>query len=238
MVEEVKKLEADQAMCEAQLAALDSKPAFKTHPRARDYRRDLSEELEGLLKQKEKLVAKRDSFYELYEWSKLIVKVCEWLELNMEEYCKKHMTDLPPSFFKNSTPVPELTETEIKDYSKGLAEITYNLQESQDFFQASVDGRLLKYHNIEKELIEEQLRVIRTFPDGARRQYIEAELLKDLEYVGGHMQDNPEGKKRKEKMLKNHAEFFKVLKYYREKLGVLGGDNTERKYDPKFDHYQ
>jgi hypothetical protein len=43
--------------------------------------------------------------------------------------------------------------------SIGLEEVTYNLQESQDFFDASLDGRLHKYHEIEKNLIEAQLQV-------------------------------------------------------------------------------
>lgn len=45
-----------------------------------------------------------------------------------------------------------LSEQEIKEYSVGLDEITYNLHESQDFFQASLDGRLKKYHNVEKSV--------------------------------------------------------------------------------------
>jgi hypothetical protein len=46
---------------------------------------------------------------------------------------------------------------EYRAYAKALDEITYNLQESQDFFDASLDGRLKNYHQLEKCMIEAQL---------------------------------------------------------------------------------
>ena len=49
----------DMAMCEAQLAALDEKPIFNHHPKRKDYRRDLLEEKENMLKTREKLTAKQ-----------------------------------------------------------------------------------------------------------------------------------------------------------------------------------
>lgn len=152
-------------------------------------------------------------------------------------------------------PAPQLTNEQYKVYSKGLDEITYNLQESQDFFQASVDGRLKKYHQIEKDIIQVflknriiyiyyyqvQLDILKKYPeDSPRRIYIENELLQDLEYVNQNMIETPEVMKRREKMLKNHQDFFKVLQYYKEKLKSLGfyDGSLERKYDPKFDHYK
>jgi len=238
MEEEIAKLEYDRKMCEEQISALDEKPYWKIHPKTKEYRKNLQDELEALDKQRENFLKKKQEFFDLYEWSKSIVEVCEWLELNMDDYCKNHMTDLPANMFKDLKPVPELTDEQKKVYRKGLAEITYNLDESQDFFQASIDGRLTKYHNIEKQMIEAQLRVIQKYPeDNARRQHVEAELQKDLEYVSSHMEETPEGRKRREKMLKNHQEFFKVLKYHKDKLGALGLDIEERKYDPKFDHF-
>lgn len=194
--------------------------------------------MEGLLRQKKGMMEKRDEFYGLFQWSKTIVEVCEWLEANLEDYCKKNIPEFPAHLLKRAPPI-DLTEEQKKSYAKGLAEITYNLQESQDFFQASIDGRLIKYHNIEKELIEAQLAVMMKYPeDSARRQHVQGELEKDLAYVKGNMEDTPEGRKRKEKMLKNHQEFFKVLRYHKDKLQALGVDTEERKYDPKFDHYQ
>jgi hypothetical protein len=238
MEEELSKLDCDKKMCEEQIAALEEKPYWKIHPKTKEYKKNLQDELEALEKQREGFLKKKQEFFDLYEWSKSIVEVCEWLELNMDDYCKDHMTDLPPSMFKDLKPVPELTEEQKKVYRKGLAEITYNLDESQDFFQASIDGRLTKYHSIEKQMIEAQLKVIQRYPeDNARREHIEAELLKDLEYVKSHMEENPEVRKRREKMLKNHQEFFKVLKYHKDKLGALGQDTELRKYDPKYDHF-
>lgn len=157
----------------------------------------------------------------------------------LDDYCAKNL-DLPAKLKDKVQPVPELSADEAKRYFKGLDEITYNLQESQDFFQASVDGRLTKYHNVEKQIIEAQMEALKQFPeDSPRRLYVEGELQKDLAYVENNMKETPEGTRRREKMLKNHAEFCKVLKYYKDKLKVLGyvDDGQEKKYDPRFDHY-
>jgi len=123
-------------------------------------------------------------------------------------------------------------------FRKGLDEITHNLHESQDFFQASLDGRLTKYHTIEKELIQEQLEALKKYPeDNARKIYITEELQKDLEYVNSNMVENPDSLRRKQKMLQNHQEYFQVLKYHREKLNLLPDDGLDKKYDSKFNHY-
>jgi len=236
---EIEKLEYDEKMARAQIEALDLKPGFKSHPKRKDYLRDLNAELDGLHKQKQGFLEKQKEFFDLYVWSKGIVVVCEWLELNLDHYCVSILPDLPESIKNSLKPIKDLTPEEAKDFGKGLDEIVYNLKESQDFFQASIDGRLTKYHNIEKEIIEAQLDAIRKFPeDNARRQYIEGELTRDLEYVVSNMEISPESSKRRHKMLKNHNEFFQVLMYNKEKLQALGVTIDERKYDPKFDHYQ
>jgi len=235
---EISKLDDDKKMCSEQLSALDEKPLFRGHPKSKEYRKNLQDELTALETQRVSFVEKREEFHSLYQWSKQIVQICEWLELNMDDYCKKHMKDLPPSLFKDVQVVPQLTEEQVKIYRKGLGEITYNLDESQDFFQASIDGRLNKYHNIERQLIEAQLRVISNYPqDNPRRIHVQTELEKDLQYVKGNLVESPEGNKRRQKMLKNHQEFFKVLVYHKDKLGALGEDIEEKKYDPKYDHY-
>lgn len=191
----------------------------------------------------------------------------------LDDYASKNL-DLPPQMLAKVKPVPELPKDKaevsrnpyqskypvvdrivdsfFQAYFRGLDEITYNLQESQDFFQASVDGRLNKYHAIEQDLIEAQIKALQKYSqDSPRRQYIEGELFNDLEYVKGNMVENPEGNRRRQKMLKNHAEFCKVvlfhfivltgqvLKYYKEKLRELGliGSYVERHYDTKYDHY-
>jgi hypothetical protein len=62
---------------------------------------------------------------------------------------------------------------QIEQHAKGLDEITFNLQESQDFFEASLDGRLKRFHQIEKCMLEAQLQAIRKFPaDNDRRKYV------------------------------------------------------------------
>lgn len=234
--EELAKLETDRNMAQVQLDALEQ-AAFKGHPKQEEYKAALKEELESTIKMKTNYENKLKQNYELYEWSKGIVKICEWLEMSIDDYCSKKM-ELPERIMKHIKTPPELLPEQIEDFCKGLDEITYNLAESQDFFQASVDGRLLKYHNVEKKIIEEQLAVIRTFPDNsARRLYIETELLKDLEYVEGNMIDTPESLDRKQKMLKNHQEFFSVLKFTREKLHLLP-EPKFKIYDSKYDHYK
>jgi len=239
MTETIQKLDEDKSMCEEQLAALDSKPVYKMHPKAKEYRTALTTELENLNKQRSEFVEKQTEFYDLFQWSKTIVEICEWLELVLDDYASKNL-DLPEYMKNKVKPVPELPKEKAETWFKGLDEITYNLQESQDFFQASVDGRLNKYHAIEKDLIEAQLQVMQKYPESsARRNYIENELNSDLEYVKSNMIENPEGNRRRQKMLKNHAEFCKVLKYYKEKLRQLGyiGQYVERVYDTKYDHY-
>lgn len=237
ITQEIAKLEFDQKMVQDQLAALEKKSLFKRHPKLKEYERNLKDELEGLMKQKEGFLEKQKNFLELSEWSKTIVKVCEWLELNMDDYCVNTLK-LPLTI--KVKPVPKLSEEESKTYSKGLSEITYNLNESQDFFQASLDGRLNKYHNIEKQIIEAQIEALQKYPeDNARRIFVEAELRKDLEYVLSNSQENPQSTKRREKMLLAHNEFFKVLTFHKDKLKALGIDDSNlRKYDPKYDHYQ
>jgi hypothetical protein len=69
-----------------------------------------------------------------------------------------------------------------------------------------------------------------------RRQAIEEELLKDLEYVEQNMEETDESKRRKEKMLANHKEFLKVLKFYKAKVGVEVSE--EIKFDSKYDLIQ
>jgi len=234
VTEEMEKLDADLAQVKSQMDALQD---YNNHPKALEYKASLNEELEGLNKQKEKYVAKQNEFHHLYDWSKGIVRICEWLEMSIDDYCSKKM-ELPERIMKHIKAPPALKPEEISEFTKGLDEITYNLAESQDFFQASVDGRLIKYHNIEKTLIEKQLDAIRKFPETSpRRMYIESELMKDLEYVQNNMNETEESLQRKRKMLTNHQEFFSVLKFTREKLHLLP-EPTFKQYDSKYDHYQ
>jgi len=239
--EQLGKLELDETMVRSQLTALDSQPSFKNHPKQKEYLRDLEAELQAMMKQKTEFLEKEKEFSFLFEWSKTIVKVCQWLETTLEGYAATHVPDWqPPKGSKVSTTESlPLSIEQAQEYIKGLDEITYNLQESQDFFQASVDGRLQKYHEIEKEIITAQLQALHNFPeDNPRREYVEGELRKDLSYVSQNMEQTPESQKRRQKMLRNHAEFFKVLQYHKEKLRELGVYvEKERVFDSKFNHY-
>jgi len=240
MSEEIKKLETDEAMLEAQWKALSSKSYFLNHPKQKEYKKDLENEKAMMKKQKNEFLEKQKQFYELFEWSKTIVKVCEWLESALDDYCRQHL-QFPEKLKQKLKEAPAFptSEEQAKLYLKGLDEVTYNLQESQDFFRASVDGRLSRYHRIEAEIIESQLQVLSQFPENnTRRTYIENELKQDLEYVQKNAEETPESKRRREKMLKNHSEFLKVLLYHKQKLREMGIYlEQERTYDPRYDHY-
>jgi len=239
MKEQIDKLEVDERMAQAQLAALESNRAFKTHPKAKEYRVPLRAELEGLAKQKAGFAVQYQQFEELYTWSKTIVQICEWLEANLDDYCSSKL-ELPENIRSTLQPPRELSASEAASYSRGLDEIVYNLQESQDFFAASLDGRLAKYHAIEKALIQAQLDLLGDFPQGSeRRGYIQIELEKDLAYVEENMLLTPDVERRRQKMLRSHQEYLQVLRYQRDKLKALNVDLTdERKYDSRFDLYQ
>jgi hypothetical protein len=238
---ELAKLDTDLRMLEEQIQTLEKTPSFAGHPKQKSYLSDLNEEKERLIKQRELFTTKQTEYRELTEWSKGIVQVCEWLELNLDEYCSKTL-DYPK--LKDCKPAPKLDKEIALRYTTGLDEIYHNLEESQDFFEASIDGRLQKYHTLEKNMIEAQLEVIRKYPEtNARRQHVEAELLQDLEFVKGNMVETPDALKRREKMLSAHADFFKVLKFHKEKLRVLyidedSSEAQKREFDPRYDHYK
>jgi len=158
--------------------------------------------------------------------------VCEWLELNLDDYCHK-TTGYP----LEAKPVPSLDTQLAATYSEGLDEITHNLQESQDFFSASLDGRLQQFHEQEKEIVESQLALVRKYPeDSQRRKAVEAELQADLAFVEENMTGNTSDTKRREKMLHFHSDFLKVLKYHKEKLKALYFEPVEGQAEKKFDN--
>jgi hypothetical protein len=122
-----------------------------------------------------------------------------------------------------------LTVDEYRIFKRGLDEITFNLQESMDFFNASLDGRLQRFHQLEKCMIEAQLQAIRKYPeDNARRQHVEAELVKDLEYVKDNMKEDPQVVKHRERMRQMHNDFFSLLKWQREKIIRMPYDEPEK----------
>jgi len=236
---EIEKLDFDQQMAKEQLDVFQNKhnDLWKLHPSFTKYQSDLKEEISEREKQRITFVEKQKEFKKLADWSAVIVKVCQWLEANMEDFCINELKLDIPKDHKINHDVFSLTQEQRKEFAKGLSEITYNLAESQDFFGASVDGRLNKYHNLHKEMALAQLEVLKKYPEeSARRQHIENELLKDLEFVDMNVKEDSSTLKRRQKMLDNHKEFFKVLSYYKKKLGI--DDPDEMVYDPKYDHFQ
>ncbi|KAL6056204.1 BAR domain-containing protein [Balamuthia mandrillaris] len=240
MTAEIAKLDVDLQMTEDQRKAILDNKAFTGHPKQKEFLRQLQSEKDRLEAQRQQFEEKLQEYKSLYEWSTGIVRVCEWLELHLDDYCSKTL-NYPK--LKDAPPTPALAKEEATMYARGLEEITHNLRESQDFFKASVDGRLKKYHQLEKEMIEAQLEAIRKYPEeNERRQCVEEELLQDLAFVEGNMGDEPGAMKRREKMLENHSDFLKVLRFHKEKLKVLYLENAdaveEIKFDSRYDHYR
>jgi len=210
---ELKKVETDLSMVESQLEAL--KP-FPSHPKKNDYEKELLEERDALSKARASYTSKYEQFKGLHEWSLGIVDATRWLAGGLDDYCVNHLKmDL------NITPVPlERPSVELyKKYRKGLEEIHENLHESQDFFSASLDGRLKKYHQIEKDIIEAQLKAIADFPPmNPRKAHMEEELQKDLEFVTENMKESPSSTAKRERMLSMHKDFVTVLSWFKNKL--------------------
>jgi len=91
-----------------------------------------------------------------------------------------------------------------------------------------VHFRLTRYHGYEKGMIEAQLEVVRKYPaDNARRQHIEAELQKDLEYVLDNMKEDPQVMRHRERMKLMHDDFFDLLKWQRGKLLLMPTDSPQ-----------
>jgi len=210
---ELQKVEADLKMVQAQLEAL--KP-FPIHPKRTAYETELVEEEEALVRTRDKFRTKVAELRGLHVWSLGIVDATKWLALGLDDYCVNHLKmDLDVKPVPLERPSAEL----YRKYKKGLDEITENLHESQDFFQASLDGRLKKYHQIEKDIIEAQLKVIAEFPPvNPRQQHVEEELKKDLEFVSENMKESPSGTAKRERMLSMHKDFVTVLVWFKDKL--------------------
>lgn len=234
-VRNLEMLEVDLNACKAQLSALDSNPAFKGHPKTIQYRDFLNGELDMFTKKKESMEKKKKEFYDLHVWSGVINQVCSWLEDNLDAYALEVIPELQGKL--HPRPVRELTPDEVRQYSKGLDEISYNLKESQDFFQAAVDGRLKIFHDIEKLIVQTQMDTLRAVaPDSQRTAILLEEFQQDYDYVASNDDTSEESLKRKEKMLRNHRAYLKVLRYHTDKLKVLTElpPPEQREYDAKW----
>jgi hypothetical protein len=230
---QITKLGNDIQMCKDQMAALSTKPTYKSHLKQKEYTTLLDEDYAHLEKQNKERSEQAQEYKDLWTWSQEINKICEWLEANLEEYCVKNL-ELEVKEFQE--PIV-LSHDEKVVYSKGLDEIMNNLNESHDFFQASVDGRLLEFQYMEAEIIQAQLDVLKKYPeDNGRRSYFESILQKDLDYCQSRIQsgNDPVEEKKRAKVLKMHTEFLKLLRFFRFKWNLLNEEIGEKKYDPKF----
>jgi hypothetical protein len=208
---ELQKIEVDVEMLAKQKAVLGQFPAF--HPKRKEYEGQLDTEMDTIQKAKKTYEQQAVQFKELYVWGGKIVQTMNWLEKNLKHYANQ---ELQTNF--ETEPITVTVEDYLK-YRRGLDEVTYNLQESQDFFEASIDGRLQKYHQLEKCMIEAQLQVIQAYPEtNLRRLYVEGELMKDLEFVKSNMEDNPKVHRHRLRMQEMHKDFFSLLKWQRLKL--------------------
>jgi hypothetical protein len=211
VLKEVETLNRDIQMVLDQKLALSSFPIF--HPKRSEYEGMLENEHQEMIKFKKRYEAQAENFSQLHSWGQNIVESVEWLEGNLKHYANQKL-----GMTFDIEPIKISTE-EYKKYKRGLEEITYNLQESQDFFEASLDGRLRQYHEIEKKMIEAQIAALQKYPPvSERRKHVEAELEKDLEYVSTNMIDNPQVQSHREKMQAMHKDFFAILKWQRKKM--------------------
>lgn len=77
-------------------------------------------------------------------------------------------------------------------------------------------------------MIEAQLQAIRKYPESnLRRQHVESELIKDLEYVSNNMKEDPKVVLHRERMRDMHVDFFSLLKWQRERLIKLPWDEPK-----------
>jgi len=222
-IDEYEKLQIDIKMINDQLAVLEQFPPI--HPKRQFYDNNLQQELESLQSQITTFIQKIEEFTKLHEWSLTIVAAVRWLGGNIEDYCNETFKVNPRLTITHI----DINKEQLEIHKKGLDEITYNLQESQDFFEASLDGRLNRFHQLEKCMIEGMIQVLKKYPESnSRRQFIEGELQKDLEYVTENMKENPKRHQHKERMKSMHRDFFRVLRWQRRKLKVmLGIDDNE-----------
>jgi hypothetical protein len=219
--EELSKIIACEGMIHTQLEDLKNFPGY--HPKRIYYEEELNYELKAMATQKEKIEKEFLKFEDLFQWSLGIVETMLFLEKNLASYAN----DVLETNFE----IEEI-KVSVSDYlkfKKGLEEICFNLQESMDFFDASLDGRLEKYHEIEKEMIINQLRIVGSYPeDNPRRQHVLDELHKDLEFVMKTMVVDDNVTRRRERMRKLHHDFFAVLKWQREKIIKILEDEPEK----------
>jgi hypothetical protein len=216
MLFELQKVENDLKMVEKQLEVLKT---FPIHPKRTSYEKELFEEQEKLQKIQKDFSTKVTDFKNLHKWSLGIVDVTNWLAAGLDDYCVNFLKmdlDIVPK------PLERPTKETFEKYKQGLEEVHLNLSESQDFFQASLDGRLRKYHQIEKDIIEAQIKALADFPPvNPRKGVWDEELQKDLEFVEENMKETPQSTTKRERMLTMHRDFVDTLSWFKTKLDTF-----------------
>jgi len=246
--EQIELLRVDIRMAHDQLLAL--KPKNDAHLKQKDYKKFIEDDLKNMTKQLEKRQEQQVEYKELWEWSEQIVKIQIWLEAHLEEYCVDHLKlkihignhqeqggDGTRGSGGKGKP-KELTVEEKAIYARGLDEIMTNLTESHEFFEASMDGRLLEFQYMEMEIIQSQLEVLKRYPENnKRRQYVEETLMDDMRYCQQRIAsgESEVDQKRREKILKMHEDFLKLLRFFKYKWNLL--KNIEYEKNPDGDKY-
>lgn len=222
VMEEMAKIDANLKMAGLQKASLQAFPSF--HPKRKSYEQQIDEEVAQLNGIRENYAKQAAGFLDLHHWGTKIVATMHWLEGNLKHYGVENLN----LTFDDLEPI-RLTPEDYLKFKGGLEEVTYNLQESQDFFEASLDGRLQTYHQLERCMIEAQLKVLKDFPeDDPRRAHVESELAQDLAFVIGNMEENPKVKRHRERMQTMHKDFFALLKWQRKKMLSIITDEPEK----------
>jgi hypothetical protein len=222
-LQELEKVAGVEKLMNDRLDILKQFPSF--HPKRQSYEEELNYDMEELLNHKKKFTEQHENYSELYVWGIGIAETMNWLQDNLEEYGWDVLKIDAFNVERNN----KVNIEQYLKYKKGLEEVTYNLQESQDFFEASLDGRLQRYHQLEKCMIEAQMMALQSFPDENPRKLPDlAELKKDLDFVIETMTITPSVLKRRERMKQMHKDFFSVLKWQREKMiKILETDNDK-----------
>lgn len=135
IMNDLETMKVDEQMIKDQIEAVKKFP--DSHPKKLEYISGLEKELSQLEKVRSEFIPKSKHWKDLYEWSEKIVEIVNWLGRKLEEYANAKLgTKLETNDEKS-----DFTVEKFRIYKRGLEEITYNLQESQDFFDASLDGR-------------------------------------------------------------------------------------------------
>jgi len=230
--ESVERLKGDIKMARVQLKSLDPFP--DTHPRKKTYVKNLTNECERLESLYEPLQKKVEQYKELHHWGLKVAEGIQWLSDTFDDFVNNNLELGKKLEVKKYT----LTKEQMETHLKYLNEVTYNLQESVDFFEASTDGRLHKFYILEKCMVEAQLKALAAFPeDSPRRMAEESDLEADKEFIEQNIKEGETSKKEwRRRMTELHKDFFVVLRWNRKKLKrMLGLDETleEEKEKPK-----